>query len=46
MAAAAAEANLYLPCPEPPKWNPLALLSLPMLSASRMEAGSAVQMEL
>jgi len=42
MAAAAAEANLHLPCPEPPKWNPLPLLSLPMLLDSRIVAGSAV----
>ena len=35
-----------LPCLESPKRNPLTLLSPPMPLASRMEAGSAIPMEL
>ena len=46
MAAVATVAHLHLPCPEPPKLNPLALLSLTIPLASRMEAGSAVPVEL
>ena len=46
MAAVATVAHLHLPCPELPKLNPLALLSLTIPLASRMEAGSAVPVEL
>ena len=37
----AAGTGLRLPCPESPKWNPLALLCLPVPSGSRTVAGAA-----
>ena len=46
MAVAIAGANLHFPNLKSPKWNALALLSLPMPSASKTEAGSAVPAEL